>query len=56
MSRLLDRAVANSAFTDLFQDVWVENVITTASDHMAISISLSVSNDLSSNSAAWFSV
>jgi hypothetical protein len=38
----LDRAVANSAFTDLFPDVWVENVITTASDHLAISISLSL--------------
>jgi hypothetical protein len=40
----LDRAVANSAFTDLFQDVWVENVITTASDHLAISISLADPN------------
>jgi hypothetical protein len=37
----LDRAVANGAFTDLFEDVLVENVITTASDHLAISISLS---------------
>lgn len=36
----LDRAVANSGFTDLFQDVWVENVITTSSDHYAVLIKL----------------
>jgi hypothetical protein len=35
----LDRAVANVAFRDLFEDCQVENVVTTASDHFAISIS-----------------
>jgi hypothetical protein len=37
----LDRAVANGAFTDMFSGYSVENVITTSSDHLAISINLS---------------
>ena len=37
----LDRAVANGAFLELFDNFKVENVITTSSDHFAISISLS---------------
>jgi hypothetical protein len=36
----LDRAVGNGAFTAMFDDCHVENVITTSSDHMALSISL----------------
>jgi endonuclease/exonuclease/phosphatase family metal-dependent hydrolase len=36
----LDRAVGNGAFTAMFDDCRVENVITTSSDHMALSISL----------------
>jgi hypothetical protein len=35
-----DRAVANSALMDMFSGYQVENVITTSSDHMAISITL----------------
>jgi hypothetical protein len=38
--------VANGAFSDVFPGAWVENIITTASDHLAISISLShISNE-----------
>jgi hypothetical protein len=37
----LDRAVANGAFSMLFEDYTVENVITTSSDHYAIMINLS---------------
>jgi hypothetical protein len=37
----LDRAVANGAFSMLFEDCTVENVITTSSDHYAIMINLS---------------
>jgi hypothetical protein len=36
----LDRAVANGAFTERFSGFHVENVITTSSDHFAISIKL----------------
>jgi hypothetical protein len=34
----LDRAVANSALIDMLEGYQVENVVTTSSDHMAISI------------------
>ena len=37
----LARAVANSAFMELFPEFQVENVITTSSDHLAVSILLS---------------
>lgn len=37
----LDRAVTNGEFSRLFEDYHVENIITTTSDHYAISISLS---------------
>uniref|UniRef100_A0ACD5W0Q6 Uncharacterized protein n=1 Tax=Avena sativa TaxID=4498 RepID=A0ACD5W0Q6_AVESA len=40
----LDRAVANSAFMDMFGGVQVENVITTSSDHMDLSILLAGSD------------
>nr|XP_051190257.1 uncharacterized protein LOC127303581 [Lolium perenne] len=36
----LDRAVANGSFTELFSGYRVENVITTSSDHLAVSITL----------------
>jgi hypothetical protein len=36
----LDRAVANGEFCRLFEDVSVDNIITTSSDHYAILISL----------------
>jgi hypothetical protein len=36
----LDRAVANGAFTDRFSGYQVENVITTSSDQLAVSINL----------------
>jgi hypothetical protein len=36
----LDRGVANGAFSALFEDCNVENIITTSSDHYAIHISL----------------
>jgi hypothetical protein len=36
----LDRVVANGAFTQLFDDCCVENVITTMSDHYALAISI----------------
>jgi hypothetical protein len=36
----LDRAVGNGAFLAMFDNCNVENVITTTSDHMAISINL----------------
>jgi hypothetical protein len=36
----LDRAVANGAFSQMFGDCTVENIITTTSDHYAILISL----------------
>jgi hypothetical protein len=36
----LDRAVANEAFSSLFDDVNVENIITTTTDHFAILIRL----------------
>jgi hypothetical protein len=35
----LDRAVANVAFMDMFDNYRVENVITTSSDHLAVAIS-----------------
>ena len=38
----LDRAVGNGALQAMFDDYRVENVITTSSDHLAISISLGV--------------
>jgi hypothetical protein len=40
----LDRAVANGDFTSRFDDCNVENIITTASDHLAILIHLSALN------------
>jgi hypothetical protein len=41
----LDRAVANGDFMELFTDCKVENVITTSSDHFAISITLANLDD-----------
>jgi hypothetical protein len=41
----LDWAVANGLFTQIFDDCMVENVITTTSDHYAVSISLQSFND-----------
>jgi hypothetical protein len=38
----LDRAVANEAFEDLFLVYQVENIITTATDHFAILVSLDI--------------
>jgi hypothetical protein len=40
----LDRVVANGDFTSRFDDCNVENIITTASDHLAILIHLSALN------------
>ncbi|KAJ1296597.1 hypothetical protein BS78_01G314000 [Paspalum vaginatum] len=37
----LDRAVANGQFTQLFDDIQVENIITTSSDHFAVHLSIS---------------
>jgi hypothetical protein len=41
----LDRAVANEAFSNYFDDCQVENVITTTSDHLAIYITLAKLSD-----------
>jgi hypothetical protein len=52
----LDRAVGNGAFSTLFDDCTVENIITTASDHLAIFINLSKLNDINqSSSPDWLS-
>lgn len=37
----LDRAVANGNFTQLFDDIQVENIITTSSDHFAVHLHIS---------------
>jgi len=37
----LDRAVANGHFTQLFDDIQVENIITTSSDHFAVHLHIS---------------
>jgi len=42
----LDRAVANGQFTQLFDDVHVENIVTTSSDHFAIMLSISKHNQI----------
>jgi len=42
---LLDRAVANVHFLQLFDDTQVENIITTSSDHFAVHLSLSKYSD-----------
>jgi hypothetical protein len=41
----LDRAVANAALMELFDGFRVENVITTTSDHLAISVTLTSLDD-----------
>ncbi|KAM0913768.1 hypothetical protein ACQ4PT_011941 [Festuca glaucescens] len=41
----LDRAVANEAFINCFDDCQVENIITTTSDHLAICITLAKLSD-----------
>jgi hypothetical protein len=43
----LDRAVANCAFSAIFDDCVVENIITTTSDHLAILIHLQNHEDSS---------
>ena len=42
---LLDRAVANVHFLQLFDDTQVENIIITSSDHFAVHLSLSKYSD-----------
>ena len=37
----LDRAIANGQFTQIFDDIQVENIITTSSDHFAVLLSIS---------------
>ncbi|XP_071680193.1 uncharacterized protein [Lolium perenne] len=42
----LDRAVANAGFMEIYDDCVVENIVTTTSDHLAISITLSKLNEI----------